>query len=270
MTTFLSQLKDILDWRSIVDMAVVALIFYQLWMLIKGTRAVQLLKGLAVLLVVSTLANYFHLNTINWMLGKVWQMLIVALPVVFQPELRRALEQLGRGKFFTRHPLRVGNEAMINMIQELVRCTQVLSKNRIGALLVIERRTGVQDIIETGIKIDGVVSSEFLVNIFIPNTPLHDGAVVIQGDRVAAAGCFLPLSENMNIQKELGTRHRAALGLTEVSDAVILIVSEETGAISIAQDGGLTRFLDEKMIHDLLMRELQVETGSMSTFFRRW
>ncbi len=264
MTGFLSQFR-FFDWGSALDIVVVAIVLYQLLMLIKGTRAVQLLKGLFVLIVVSYLSRYLRLNTISWLLDQVWKMLFVALPVVFQPELRRALEQLGRGRFFTRHPLTLGTEAFLILIEELVRCTQVLSKNRIGALIVLERDTGIQDYIETGIKIDGMVSSEFLVNIFIPNTPLHDGAVILRGDRVAAAGCFLPLSENLNIAKELGTRHRAALGLTEVSDSIVIVVSEETGAISVAINGDLTRFLDDKMLRDLLMRELQVKIMPTST-----
>ncbi len=258
MAQLLSQFRYF-DWRSVIDIVAVAAVLYQFLMLIKGTRAVQLIKGLVVLIIVSYLSERLRLTTISWLLSRVWQMLFVALPIVFQPELRRALEQLGRGKFFTRHPSTLGNEVLDKVIEEMVRCTQVLSKNRIGALVVIERETGVQDFVETGIKIDGVVSSEFLVNIFIPNTPLHDGAVIIRGDRVAAAGCFLPLSENPDIQKELGTRHRAALGLSEVSDAIIVVVSEETGAISVAIEGGLTRFLDEKSLKDLLERELRFE-----------
>lgn len=269
MAQFLSQLRFVFDWRSIVDIAVVAVVLYQLIMLIKGTRAVQLLKGLLVLLVISNISEFFDLDTITWLLNKVWQMLFIALPVVFQPELRRALEQIGRGRFFVRHAQALGPEVLMQVTEELVRCTQVLSKNRIGALMVIERETGVQEFVETGIKIDGVVSSEFLLNIFIPNTPLHDGAVIIRGDRVAAAGCFLPLTENSNIQKELGTRHRAGIGLTEVSDTLVIIVSEETGAISVALDGVLTRFLDEKALRELLIRELQLKpTKSYVPFWR--
>jgi len=263
VSEFLLQFR-FFDWRSVLDIIVVAVVFYQLLMLIKGTRAVQLLKGLFVLIVTSYLSRYLHLNTISWLLDQVWKMLFVALPVVFQPELRRALEQLGRGRFFKTHPLTLGGEAFRNLIEELVRCAQLLSKNRIGALIVLERETGIQDYIETGIKIDGVISSEFLVNIFIPNTPLHDGAVILRGDRVAAAGCFLPLSENPNIAKELGTRHRAAIGLSEVSDAVVIVISEETGAISIAVNGILTRFLDDKTLREQLMKELQL--GSRSSF----
>ncbi|HZK83787.1 MAG TPA: diadenylate cyclase CdaA [Desulfosporosinus sp.] len=270
MAEFLSQFSNF-ELRSAIDIVVVAVVFYQFYMLIKRTRAVQLVKGVMFLLILSLLAQYFKLITISWLLNKMWQMFVIAIPVVFQPELRKALEQLGRGSFFTRHPLLPGVDKLEQVVEELVRCCQVLSKNRIGALIVLERKTGVQDFVETGIKIDGVVSSEFMVNIFIPNTPLHDGAVIIRGDRVAAAGCFLPLSENPNIQKELGTRHRAALGLTEITDAVAIVVSEETGAISVGIDGALTRFMDEKMLRELLLRELQIKNISSSAIpFWRW
>ncbi len=266
---FLTQLQSSFDWRTIIDIAVVAIVLYQLIMLVKGTRAVQLLKGILVLLILSNVTKYLELATMTWLLDRVWSMLFIALPVVFQPELRRALEQIGRGKFFVRHPQHVGSDAMLQVIDELVRCTQVLSKNRIGALIAIERTTGLQNYVDTGIKIEGVVSSEFLLNVFIPNTPLHDGAVIIRDDRVAAAGCFLPLSESPTIQKELGTRHRAAIGLSEVSDSVVVVVSEETGSISLALDGVLTRFLDEKSLKELLCRELVVEpTKSYVPFWR--
>jgi len=270
MAEFLSQFRNF-ELRSAIDIVVVAVVFYQFYMLIKRTRAVQLVKGVMVLLIVSLLANHFELVAISWLLNTLLQMFVIAIPVVFQPELRKALEQLGRGSFFTRHPLLPGVDKLEQIVEELVRCSQVLSKNRIGALIVLERKTGVQDFVETGIKIDGVVSSEFMVNIFIPNTPLHDGAVIIRGDRVAAAGCFLPLSQNPNIQKELGTRHRAALGLTEITDALVIVVSEETGAISVGIDGALTRFMDEKMLRELLLRELEAKNVSSSAIpFWRW
>jgi len=267
--TQLLTLYKAINWQSIVDIAVVAVIIYQLLMLIKGTRAVQLIKGLFVLLVVSVLAKQIELTTLSWMLDKVWTMLLVALPVVFQPELRRALEQLGRGKFITMHSASTGPEEYKKLIEELVRCTQILSQSRIGALIVIEKQTGIQEFVDTGIKIDGVVSSEFLVNIFIPKSPLHDGAIIIRGDRVAAAGCFLPLTQDNRLQKDLGTRHRAALGLSEVSDALIIIVSEETGVISTAKNSQLTRFLDEKGLRDLLKNEILVEKASGYNPFRR-
>jgi diadenylate cyclase len=268
VTQLLAQLKPF-HWQAILDIAVVAVIIYQLLMLIKGTRAVQLLKGLFTLLIASLLSRQLSLTTLAWILDKVWQMLLVALPVVFQPELRRALEQLGRGKFITMHPGTVGTEEIKKLIEELVKCAQVLAQSRIGGLIVLEKNTGIQEFIETGVKIDGVVSSEFLINIFIPKSPLHDGAVIIRGDRVAAAGCFLPLTQNNGLQKDLGTRHRAALGLSEVSDALIIIISEETGVISAARNGELTRFLDEKSLRDLLKNEILVEKASGYNPFRR-
>jgi diadenylate cyclase len=266
----LDVIRRIFDWQAIIDITVVTVIFYQLLMLIKGTRAVQLLKGLFVLLAFSLLSEQLGLATLTWMLDKVWTMLLVALPIVFQPELRRALERLGRGKFITMHPNTATSEEYKKLIEELVKCGQVLSQSRIGALIVIEKETGIQEYVETGVKIDGVVSSEFLINLFIPKSPLHDGAVIIRGDRVAAAGCFLPLTQNQNVQKDLGTRHRAALGLSEVSDALIVIISEETGIISAAKNGQLTRFLDEKSLRDLLKNEILVEKVSGSNPFWRW
>jgi len=268
VTNLFMQFKAF-NWQAILDIAVVAVIIYQILMLIKGTRAVQLLKGLFILLIVSLFSRQLGLTTLTWMLDKVWTMLLVALPVVFQPELRKALEQLGRGKFITMHPGTTGPEEYRKLIDELVRCGQVLAQSRIGALIVIEKHTGIQEFIDTGVKIDGVVSSEFLINLFIPKSPLHDGAVIIRGDRVAAAGCFLPLSQDAGLQKDLGTRHRAALGLSEVSDALIMIISEETGVISAAKNGQLMRFLDEKSLRDLLKNEILVEKASGYNPFRR-
>jgi len=268
VTELLVQFKEF-NWQAIIDIVLVTIIIYQLLMLIKGTRAVQLLKGLFVLLIVSVLSRQLGLKTLTWIVDNVWTMLLVALPVVFQPELRRALEQLGRGKFITMHPNSTTAEEYKKLIDELVRCTQVLSQSRIGALIVIEKQTGIQEFIDTGVKIDGVVSSEFLVNIFIPKSPLHDGAVILRGDRVAAAGCFLPLTQDSGLQKDLGTRHRAAIGLSEVSDAIVIIVSEETGVISTAKNGQLSRFLDDKSLRDLLKNEILVEKASGYNPFRR-
>jgi len=246
-----------LDIINIIDIAIVGFVLYKLIMLIKGTRAVQLIKGLAVLLIASNLSRWLHLNTIHWVLQNAWTVLFVALPVVFQPELRRALEQLGRGKFFARPLSSLGEEARNRLIGEIVRGMEALSRDRTGTLLVIERETGLNDFVETGIKLDGVVSAEFLVNLFVPKTPLHDGAVIIRGDRVLAAGCFLPLSESPHISKQLGTRHRAAIGISEQSDALALVVSEETGVISLAEDGRLIRYLDEKTLREWLAKFLQ-------------
>lgn len=256
-----------IDIIKVIDILIVAFVLYKLIMLIKGTRAVQLIKGLAVLLIASNLSRYLHLYTIHWMLQNAWTVLFVALPVVFQPELRRALEQLGRGKFFARPLSSLGEEARNRMIGEVVRGVEALARDRVGTLLVIERETGLNDYVETGIKIDGVVSSEFLINLFIPKSPLHDGAAIIRGDRVLAAGCFLPLSENPHLSKQLGTRHRAAVGITEQSDALAVVVSEETGTISLAEEGRLIRYLDEKTLREWLAKCLQ---GPAAMNFKTW
>lgn len=253
---------------SILDILLVAFLLYKLMLLIKGTRAVQLLKGLAVLLAATTLSKWAQLYTINWILEKTLTMMFVALPVVFQPELRRALEQLGRGKFFARPYTSLGIEDTSRLIEEIIRAVQVLAKNKIGALMVLERETGLNDYIETGTRVDGIVTGEFLINIFIPKSPLHDGAAIIQGDRVAAAGCFLPLSENPNLAKDLGTRHRSALGISELSDAVAIVVSEETGIISAATEGSLTRYLDDKTLRELLDKFLRPEITVANGFWR--
>ncbi|KAB2953474.1 TIGR00159 family protein [Heliorestis acidaminivorans] len=256
------------DILSIIDIMLVAYIIYRLTMFIKGTRAVQLLKGFGVLIIASYLSEALNLTTLSWILKQAWTALIVALPIVFQPELRRTLEQLGRGKLFRSSVPIMGEEDRSQLIGEIVRAVGILTKNKIGALIIFERQTGVNDVIETGTKIDGKVSAEFMVNIFIPNTPLHDGAVVIQGDRVAAAGCYLPLTDNTDLSKELGTRHRAGIGITEQSDAVSVIVSEETGTISIAVDGEINRFLDETSLSARLEELLQPKNNNIRPFWQ--
>lgn len=235
---------------DIVDIVLVAFVLYKLYILIKDTRAVALLKGLVVLLVATLVSKWLGLNVINWLLQKTMTVVMVALPVVFQPELRRALEQLGRGNLLRKSSLNA--EEAQRLIDEMAKSVTVLSKNKIGALIVLERETGLNDYLETGLKVDGLVSSEFLINIFIPNTPMHDGAVIIRGNRVMAAGCLLPLTEDRSLSKELGTRHRAAIGISEQTDCVVVIVSEETGTISIAQSGRLLRFLDSESLKQKL------------------
>lgn len=264
----IDMLPDI-NLINVVDILLVALLIYRLILQIRGTRAVQLIKGLIVLLVAATISSWLRLNTINWILDKVMAMVIVAIPVVFQPELRRALERLGRGKFFARPLYFLGEEAANRLAGELVRAVSMMSKRKIGALIVMERETGIYDYMETGIKIDGVVSAEFLLNIFMPNTPLHDGAVIIRGDRAVAAGCFLPLSENPDLSKDLGTRHRAGLGISEHSDALAIIVSEETGIVSVAREGRLTRNLDENALKELLENILLPKDGNSKYFWQR-
>lgn len=237
---------------NIIDILAVAFVLYRLLLLIRGTRAVQLLKGVIVILVAKGLSSALHLEALSWLLNNIITIGLIAIPILFQPELRRALEQVGRGGFFSLSFHAANTADLEDMIAEVVKATQVLGKTRIGALITIERATGLTEYIETGTLIEGIVSSELLINTFIPNTPLHDGAVVLRGKRMISAGCFLPLSENRDLDKTLGTRHRAAIGLTEQSDAVAVVVSEETGKVSLAVDGVLTRDLSESALYELL------------------
>lgn len=266
----LEQLKalnlDLFNITSIVDILIVAFVLYRLVLLIKGTRAVQLLKGLAVLLFATALSSWLHLYTFHWLLRQAMTALVVALPIVFQPELRRALEKLGGGRFFATPLIYQGEADRTRTISQVVRAVSLLSRQHIGALIVLERTTGLEEYIDTGIKIEGLVSAEFLINIFVPKTPLHDGAVIIRGDRVAAAACVLPLTESADVAKELGTRHRAGIGITEVSDALAVIVSEETGAISLAVEGVLARNLDETSLADRLASAFEDRQGPSLAF----
>jgi diadenylate cyclase len=234
------------------DIAIMAYISYKIIYIIRGTRAVQLIKGLVVLVVATKVSEWLELFTINWVLRNTMTVGVIALLIVFQPELRRGLEQLGRGRMIIRPFFSLGEEEVNKIINEIARAVQVFNKNKIGALIVLERQTGINEYIETGIPIGANVTAELLVNIFIPNTPLHDGAAIIRNDKVMAAGCFLPLTDNQNLSKELGTRHRAGLGVTEQSDAVSIIVSEETGTISVAVDGKLTRYLEIKTLKEMI------------------
>ncbi|MDO9535361.1 MAG: diadenylate cyclase CdaA [Bacillota bacterium] len=239
-------------WRDILDVVIISYTFYRLILLIRGTRAEQLVKGLIVLLVALLISNLLGLRTINWLLQGLMTMSLVAIPIIFQPELRRALEQLGRGRLFQR-TYDFEDEDLREVLEELLKAIPVMVKKKIGALIILERETGLKDIIETGIRIDGVMTAELLINIFMPRSPLHDGAVIIRGKSVAAAGCYLPFTENPNLSKELGTRHRAGIGITEISDAIGIIISEETGVISLAHNGKLTRYLDEKTLRSTLL-----------------
>lgn len=231
--------------RVTIDISIVSFVIYWLIVLVKDTRAYQLIKGIIILIVVTQLSEWFQLTTINYILRNTMTYGVLALLVVFQPELRRGLEQIGRSKF---KDIFVFDEEskedrLKKAIDEIIRSVDVLSKTFTGALIVIERNTMIGDIIRTGVPVNAVTTAELIVNIFTPNTPLHDGAVVIREDKIMSAACFLPLTENYELSKELGTRHRAALGISEVSDAVAVVVSEESGKISMAINGGLTRNL---------------------------
>lgn len=250
-----------------VDILLVWYVIYKIITIIRGTKAVQLLKGIFVILVVKLLSDYFHLQTLGWMMQQVLLWGALAIIVIFQPEIRRALEQLGRGKFFSRSGMQE-DERQEYVVEAIVKAVDYMAKRRIGALISIERETGMSDYIETGISLDSKISSELLINIFIPNTPLHDGAVIIQKANIAAAACYLPLSESPFISKELGTRHRAALGISEVTDSITVVVSEETGAISITKNGDLHRELKLDAFRELLSSGLITPSNKQSSSFK--
>ena len=257
--------------RSLLDITIVAYAFYRILGLIRGTRAEQLLKGLVLLLVFSVLAGFLRLGMVNWLVEKLWIVFAITLPIVFQPELRRLLEQLGRGSFFaSTHRSRLDREDWDNVVREIADAVTILSRNRVGALIVIARDTGIGEYLESGVDLDSLVSASLLVNLFIPRSPLHDGAVVINQGRIEKAACFLPLSDNPTLDKSLGTRHRAGIGITEVSDALVVIVSEETGTISLAQEGTIRRYLDVANLTDSLNRGMLKEDRRAAAILRRW
>ena len=245
-------------WIDYVDIAIIAFLIYQLVLLTRQTRAIQVLKGLAVIIVASYLSELIGLTALNWVLRSILNNGVIALLILFQPELRRALEQLGRTAKLDRS---VQQDESERVVDEITQCLLRLSRRRVGALIVFEQRTGLKDITETGTAIDSLISAPLLENIFEPNTPLHDGAVIIRGQRIVSAACVLTLSENSSISRDLGTRHRAGLGVSETTDALVLIVSEETGIISMARGGKLTRHLDAEGLRKLL-REMYHENHS--------
>lgn len=255
---------------NIIDIILVAYLFYRVILLIRGTRAIELIKGLVVLVLASLFSAWLHLNTINWLLRSTMTIVLVALPIVFQPELRRALEQIGRGRFFGENLFRLEGSSLSRLITDLTDAVVYMSENKIGALIVIEREVGLKDYVETGITLDGLLTSELLVTIFMQNTPLHDGAVIVRFDRIVAAGCFLPLSDNPRLNPKFGTRHRAAIGISEQSDALVVVVSEETGVISLIQDGSIARYLDEISLKEKLFKNLAEPEEKGTKFNFNW
>ena len=232
-------LKDNLRILSLLDIALAAVAIYYVLRLLRGTRAVQLIKGLLILGAIIAFTGLLSLSTVNWMLTQALLPGVIALIILFQPELRLALEQIGRGHIFGAGLTALRREQITRLVDELVLSSRQLSRERIGALIVIERQVGLNDVIQTGRRVEGLASADLLRTIFYPGTPLHDLAAVMRGDRIVAAGCLLPLTERRDVRGLLGTRHRAALGLSETTDAVVIVVSEETGAASVAVDGRL-------------------------------
>lgn len=245
--------------RDILDILIVAVVFYRLFLMLKQTRGEQLMKGIIILFLFAKItgSDFVRFYTINWLLEELLNLGAIAIIIVFQPELRRALENLGRSNVWKQGFRSSGETAVERDVDEIVRACMSLSRQKIGALIVFEEKTGLGEIIETGTDIDASISMELLINIFIPNTPLHDGALIIRDGRILAAACILPLTENKELPRELGTRHRAAIGVTERSDAVSLIVSEETGAISVAERGKISRHLDESALRKELLEALR-------------
>ncbi len=254
---------------DLLDILIVAVIIYQLLMLTRQTRGSAVLKGLVLLLLIVGVSDVLGLTALNWLLMSVISNGPLVLVILFQPEIRKALEQMGRGAIIEkkRHD---ENDDRERIVSEIIQCLSNLSRRRVGALIVFERKTGLKDVIETGISIDAEISSALLENIFEPNTPLHDGAVVIRDARVMAGACILTLTEGRGISHELGTRHRAAIGISETTDAVVLIVSEETGIISMARGGKLTRHLESKSLREILEGMYDQTNGrSWTQVFRR-
>ena len=265
------DIKDIImniTILDIIDISIVAYVFYKLYMLIKETSAEQLIKGIFVLLVATKLSELLQLHVVHWVLENTISIGVIAILIVFQPELRRALEYIGRTKFISKPIGEFDEENIDEIIEELIEAIYSLSRQKIGALIIIERETGINDIIQTGTIINAKITRQILINIFIPNTPLHDGALVIKNNRVRAAGCFLPLTDSKYVNKELGTRHRAGIGISERSDCISIIVSEETGMISIAENGKLYKSISKEYIKNILNQNFKKQ-GENKRIFKR-
>ncbi|WP_279074273.1 diadenylate cyclase CdaA [Ligilactobacillus animalis] len=265
--------SNLFSWQNLVsllDVLVVWYVIYMLMMLLRGTKAVQLFRGIVVIILIKLASWYIGLETVSWIMDQVINWGIIAIIVIFQPEIRRGLEHLGRGSLFANYNKKE-NEAEIKLVDALDQAIQYMSKRRIGALITVQMNTGLDDYIETGIPLDADVSGALLINIFIPNTPLHDGAVIIKDNRIAVAAAYLPLSESNLIPKELGTRHRAAVGISEVTDALTIVVSEETGGVTITKNNELIRDLTQQDYRKLLYNELvptqEEKTNAVARFF---
>lgn len=255
--------------NDILDIIIVAFIFYQLFGLIRETRAHTLIKGLFVIMAVWKISEWLQFRMLQFIIKNMMTLGLVALIIVFQPELRRGLEYLGRSKLF-QPTLGYSNDEITNTIKEIVDAVSDMSKTKTGALIVIEREIGLNELATFGIELNAKISSELLKNIFFKNSPMHDGAVIIRNNRVKAAGCILPLSQNSEVSKDLGTRHRAALGIVEKSDSIVVVVSEENGAISLSYDNQLLRFLDASTLTSVLKSKLKVvEKQPLLMSFRR-
>lgn len=273
VASYITRFFQVLKFTDLIDIAILAVLIYQLTKILRETRAIQFLKGIAILVIVLLLSDWLNLNALNYILGNIMQAGLIAIVVIFQPELRNMLERMGRskaGKIIDMVSGQNESDKTMHVIDELCIAAENLSKTRTGALVVIERETRLGDVIRTGSVVNADMSAALLENIFAPNTPLHDGAVIVRGDRIHTAGCLLPLTSNPNLSRELGTRHRAALGISEASDAMVVVVSEETGKISIAINGTLTRNLDRESLKRALMRVFKPEGTVDVDKFKFW
>lgn len=279
MTEFLREIYSWISFvpkitiKNFIEIAIITIVVYEMLVWIKNTRAWTLLKGILFICAFVLMAAILELDTILWLLEKISYIAVTAILIIFQPELRKALEQLGSKNvligLFSIDNMKINEDFNEKTINELVRACFEMGKVKTGALMVIERETPLNEIERTGIEVDGIVTSQLLINIFEHNTPLHDGAVVIRGNRVAAATCYLPLSDNREISKELGTRHRAAVGVSEATDSITLVVSEETGRVSMASGGRLRRISDGDQLKSLLSIMVKQEPASANRF-RIW
>ena len=249
----MSGFLQVLRWQDVVDVAIIAFVSYRVINLIRGTRAAQMLMGLLVVFATYLASQYFELYTLNWVLDNFLASMILVIVVIFQNDIRRALTQVGSGPTFVGGPEKV---AHAQALEEVVRAASSLAAKRTGALLVFEREVGLNEYIEVGTRLDARVSRELIQSIFLPTSPIHDGALIVQKGRITAAGCFLPLTTNPNVSKTLGTRHRAAIGLTEETDAVVVVVSEEEGKMSLVREGKITRDLDPGTLRSTLQQLL--------------
>ena len=250
-------------WQDILDIAIISLILYKLLLLLVDTRAMQLVKGMLVLAVAALLAKVIHLEALSWVVGKLMGVLLFTIPVIFQPELRRLLEEIGRGNLWRR---RLVQERAEPLADEVLRALVYLQSQRIGALLVFQRETGLRDVWRSGVKLNAEITQEAIVSIFWHGNPLHDGAAVFDRERVLAAACYLPLTEKSNLSRWYGTRHRAAWGVTEVSDAIALVVSEERGEVALATNGHLSKELKEAQLRKLLLFYFSNEQDNVPFF----
>lgn len=242
------ELLKQIRWQDILDIVFVAIIFYRLLLIVKGTKAAQMLIGLGLLLLASLISGYLELYTVNWIIQSLWAQIVIVLIVLFQPEIRRTLAHIGEARFFNAFT----SAEELKSLDEIVKAAVALANRKMGALMVIQRDTTLKDFVEMGTLLDAKVSKDLLLSIFHPTSPIHDGAVVIRGNRVVAAGCFLPIALSQEVSKALGTRHRAGIGLTEETDAIAVIVSEETGTISMATAGKLETAIDMESLRNRL------------------